>query len=66
MTYRQHIQDLIRKSWELYDIAGYLRDAAINEEKESFNAYRGAAYNAVQSLIKLDNSLPDDRAQMSL
>lgn len=66
MTYRQKIQELIKKIDSVYDEAEGLRDFATLEEKQYWNEIRKIFYSASAPLSKLDNSLSSSRAQMEI
>lgn len=66
MTYREHIQQLKKQFDDLYDAAGRLRDVADEDEKKIWNVMRFLNQTGSVALDKLDNSLPDERAQMEL
>lgn len=63
MTYREKIQSMIQSINELYNDAEWLRDFATSEEKEHWNAHRKIFFDAAKPLVKLDNSLSDNRAK---
>lgn len=65
MTYREQIQRLIQVIDLAYDLAGALRDSAIETEKEAFNTTRLDTQNAGCVLRNLDNRL-GTRAKMPL
>jgi arsenate reductase-like glutaredoxin family protein len=66
MTYREAIQEQIAQLEKLYDDASPLRDAAVSFEKQTFNDVRGLLRTASSLYRKLDDRLPDNRAQMEL
>ena len=66
MTYREKIQELSKKIESIYDDSEWLRDTATEEEKKYWNDIRRIFYNADQPLRKLDNSLSQSRANMSV
>lgn len=66
MTYREKIQKMAKLINELYDDAEYLRDIATDSEKEFWNAHRKIFYDAGTPLRKLDNSLSQERAIMTI
>ncbi len=66
MTYAAHIQETMFECNRLYERVGSLRDSADLEEKKYFNTCRGLLSQVWDSLNKLYDVLPDDRAEMKL
>jgi len=66
MTYREKIQEMIKKINSIYDDAEGLRDYATPDEKGYWNKLRGTFYDADQPLRQLDNSLSNGRATMEI
>ena len=66
MTYRNYIQEHIRRLSDLFDEASPLRDAATLEEKLVWNKYRQRLNDCMSLLSRFDNRLEDNRAQMEL
>ena len=66
MTYREKIQEMIKKIDSIYDDAGWIRDVATLEEKHYWNEIRKIFYSAGAPLSKLDNSLSPSRAEMEI
>ena len=66
MTYREKIQELKQKIQSIYDDAEWLRDNATEEEKKYWNDIRRIFYDADEPLRKLDNSLSQSRANISV
>lgn len=66
MTYREKIQELIKRIDSVYDDAEWLRDMATEEEKDYWNKTRGIFYEAGAPLRKLDNSLSQSRANCKI
>ena len=62
MTYREKIQELVKKIESIYADAGWLRDLATEEEKKYWNETRKIFYMADIPLNKLDNTLSKERA----
>jgi hypothetical protein len=66
MTYAAHIQETMFDCNRLYERVGSLRDSADLDEKKYFNTCRGLLSQVWDSLNKLYDQLPDDRAEMTL
>jgi hypothetical protein len=66
MTYREKIQQMIAAIEQLYDEAEWLRDTATLQEKKYWNDHRRIFYDAAKPLKNLDNSLPNERANMKI
>lgn len=64
MTYRGKIQQLIKTIQSIYDDAEWLRDIASEDEKPYWNEVRRIFYSADEPLRKLDNDIPQSRADM--
>jgi hypothetical protein len=60
-TYRGELQRVIREAWKLYEAASPLRDVAIGAEKEFFNKFRGQMNDSILWLIRLDDSMSQER-----
>lgn len=65
-TYRDKIQELIETIESIYDDAGWLRDCAVNPEKNAWNTLRSKTREASSALRELDDLLPESRAKMTL
>ena len=66
MTYREKIHELKKRIASIYEDAEWLRDEATLEEKKHWNDLRRIFYDADAPLIKLDDSLTRERANMKI
>lgn len=57
MTYRESLQEVIDNIEKQNGRINYLRDHTDPEKKRFINKARGALYDALEQLNKLDNSL---------
>lgn len=62
MTYREKIQQMVEQINKLYNDANWLRDMAMDDEKDYWNKHRGIFYDAAKPLMQLDNMLTDRSA----
>jgi hypothetical protein len=65
-TYRAAVQEVIQETWLSYDKAGGLRDCATQEEKDTWDKFRGLMYKAAHLLAEMDNSMSVGRATTEL
>jgi hypothetical protein len=65
-TYRETIQEILRKIDDANRNINWLRDAGAPDEKKYFNAARTHMFKAMEQLSALDESLCESRADMEL
>lgn len=65
-TYREAVQNVIREIWTAYDKAGALRDAATDNEKDTWNMVRGKLYEGAVGLVQMDDAMSEGRAMAEL
>lgn len=64
MTYREKLQEVIETIEKQNGAINYLRDNTDPEKKRFINSARGALYDAIEQLNKLDNSLNTSEASL--
>lgn len=66
MTYREHVQALMKEINQVYDKAEGLRDSASENEKRYWNELRSLMNSAWNRMNALDRVMSDKRASMEL